>query len=180
MKPALLKRDGRFVLLLYEYGFETAFTSIILFAAWMTSGLEAAILFVFIGVVLSLVCRAPTQILLCGLRRMHLARQGRWHPWRSIGVVAFWWPVCCVAVFMGPKFTSRLFAEGEVFVGTLDSWYDGLMFFSPFYAASLLAPLLVYRITGYLFDADFSQPPWSHGKWGFEKPATVPVNPQPQ
>lgn len=180
MNPALLKRDGRFVLALSEYGLETAFTAVIIFVASIPSGLRFAVFFAFIGVVLSLVCRAPTQIVLCGLRRMHLSRQGRWHPWRSIGVVAFWWPVCCVAVFMGPKFTSRLFAKGEVFVGTLDSWYDGLMFFSPFYAASLLAPLLVYRFTGYLFDADFSQPPWSHGKWGFRKPAAVPVEPQPK
>ncbi len=52
--------------------------------------------------------------------------------------------------------------------------------FGPYYAASLLAPLLVYRFTGYLFDADFSQPPWSHGKWGFGKPAAVPVEPQPE
>lgn len=39
-------------------------------------------------------------------------------------------------------------------------------------AAALIAPLLTYRLTGYVLECDFRLPRWSHGKWGFGKPST--------
>lgn len=40
-----------------------------------------------------------------------------------------------------------------------------------------IAPILTYRLTGYCFDSDFSLPPWSHGRWGFGKPARAQAEP---
>ena len=51
-------------------------------------------------------------------------------------------------------------------------WHLGLLL------PALIAPILTYRLTGYCFDSDFSLPPWSHGRWGFGKPAPAQATTQ--
>jgi len=173
---------------LREYGLEfllaviistTALSLVAPMPFWDAAGESIGVCMV--AAVISVCIRAPTQILHYTLRRLNLSRRHGFHPWRSIRIVAIWWLAWFILVMICPLALSKI-VTGQAHDSSF-TFLWGLaivMFSAPFYAASLLAPLLVYRLTGYLFDADFSQPPWSQGKWGFGKPTAVPVEPQPE
>ena len=104
--------------------------------------------------------------------RMKYAKQYKCFSMKKIiTLIALSWLGCYWAVFTA----IRLVNTGDIIrsirhVFDIDALVVVIM---PGVTASMLAPIVTYRLIGYCFDSDFSLPPWSHGRWGFGKLAPV-------
>jgi hypothetical protein len=127
---------------------------------------------VVISVVVSFMFRFWNYFLIVKYIRMKFFLVcGGFNIFRSVFLVFACWILCYTIVFL----TFGLLRCRGLYI-SFEKLFNVASFLSvlgPGLTASMLAPILTYRLTGYCFDSDFSLPPWSHGRWGFRKPAAV-------